>query len=170
MSDYTSLPERRPTATPAAAPVIESDTPVRTSPVPRLQLKPIMGEAVLDGAWWPRSRDLRQELSSLADHWPHEHGRIARALYSTADWDIAPRRIVSRGSIIPASSFPDENTHKIILTLAGNRRRIEILVIPPDADPPHAEQAFALATDTSNRHTATQILTDLTEPAATEPT
>ncbi|QGN34444.1 DUF5994 family protein [Microlunatus sp. Gsoil 973] len=132
--------------------------------MPRLQLKPIMGQALLDGAWWPRSRDLRQELPSLADHWPDTHGRIARALFSTADWDTAPRRILSRGSIIPASSFPGENTHKIILTLSGNRRRIELVVIPPDTDPANAARAFVLATKSDSRHTATQILTDLTRP------
>lgn len=104
MSDYLSLSERHP----EVPPVTEPDIKVQARPMPRLQLKSIMGQALLDGAWWPRSRDLGQELPSLADHWPDEHGRIARALYCTPDWDIAPRRILSRGSIIPVSAFAGE--------------------------------------------------------------
>jgi len=160
MSDYISQSERRQ----EVPSVTVSDIQDLATPVPRLQLKSIMGQALLDGAWWPQSRDLRQELPSLADHWPDEHGRIARALYSGADWDIAPRRIVSRGSIIPASAFPGENTHKIALTLAANRRRIELLVIPADTDPANAERAFVLATTSNGRDTATQILAALTRP------
>lgn len=160
MSDYLSLSERHP----EVPPVTEPDIKVQARPMPRLQLKSIMGQALLDGAWWPRSRDLGQELPSLADHWPDEHGRIARALYCTPDWDIAPRRILSRGSIIPVSAFAGENTHKIVLTLAANRRRVELLVIPPDTDPANAERAFLLATNSDSRDTATQILTDLTTP------
>lgn len=142
------------------------DIVLPASPTPRLQLKLIMGEALLDGAWWPRSRDLGHELPSLADHWPDAVGRIARALYSAADWDSAPRRILSRGSIIPASSFPGEDTDKIVLTLAGSRRRVELLVIPPDTDPAQANQAFALALKPGNPQTAKQILTDPAEPTS----
>ncbi|HEY9293608.1 MAG TPA: DUF5994 family protein [Microlunatus sp.] len=150
-------------ATPGATITTSDPSAARATAVPRLQLKLIMVDALLDGAWWPRSRDLRDELPSLADHWPTSFGRIVRVLYAAADWDASPRRIFSRGTMIPASSFPYENSHKIIITLAGQRRRLELLVIPPDTTPADARLAFAIATDTGNRHTATQIITGLAQ-------
>ncbi|WP_422396967.1 DUF5994 family protein [Streptomyces gobiensis] len=40
------------------------------APTARLALKPVSplpGRVELDGAWWPRSRDLTHELAALAD-------------------------------------------------------------------------------------------------------
>ncbi len=125
----------------------------------RIQLNPTLGQGLLDGAWWPTSRNLTIELQTLADGWPENYGRIARALYSEADWDDPPRRIFSRGSIIPAASFPHEDSHLIVLTMAGSRRRIQLLVIPYDAAPDDADRAFRAARE-SGSQSAAQILAE----------
>lgn len=124
----------------------------------RIQLKPILGQGLLDGAWWPRSRNLATELQTLADHWPEHDTRIARALYSEADWDDPPRRVLSRGSNIPAASFPHEDSHMIVLTMAGSRRRISLLVIPPDTTPDAADRATQAALQSDPPQSAGQIL------------
>lgn len=51
----------------------------------RLQLSGAPGQAVLDGAWWPQSRDIDAELADLVDHFPVATGRVARAMVLAAD-------------------------------------------------------------------------------------
>ena len=137
-------------------------------PLPRLQVKATLGDGLLDGAWWPESRDLGTQLRALADGWPEQHGRIARALYSEADWDTAPRRILSRGSIIAAGTFPHEDSHKIVLTMSGSRRRIELLVIPTTYSADNAQSAFKTATQPGSHGTAAEILHGLASPTSHE--
>ena len=139
-----------------------STDPVLAADGLRLQLKTTLGEGLLDGAWWPRSRNLTTELQALADHWPAHQGHIARALYSQADWDSPPRRIYSAGSIIPAGSFPGDDTHLIVLTMAGSRRRVQLLVIPADTSTADAQRAVDLALRLDAPRTAVQILSGLT--------
>jgi hypothetical protein len=141
--------------------MIESNSSGNTQAVVpvRLSVKTTLGEGRLDGAWWPRSRDLTVELQALADQWPQEFGRIARVLYSDADWENPPRRIYAQQAIVPAASFPHEDTHELILTLAGNRRRVQLLVIPADATAAEADDAFAAAAQTGTRRSANEILT-----------
>jgi len=61
----------------------------------RLQLRPsgpITGH--VDGAWWPRSRDLAAELPALLEAIGPQMRPVGRISYNPADWDPAPRRVV----------------------------------------------------------------------------
>ena len=58
----------------------------------RLRLSPSIGQGVLDGAWWPFSRDLSAEVLDIVDHFPASFDRIRRVVYSTPDWDAPEDR------------------------------------------------------------------------------
>ena len=48
-------------------------------------LRPVFDRRLPDGAWWPESRRLSDQLGRLFSSWPPEEGRIARVL-----GDLAP--------------------------------------------------------------------------------
>lgn len=121
----------------------------------RLQLTGEAGQAVLDGGWWPQSRDIEVELADLVDHFPADVGRVARALYSRPDWDTQPHSIrVARGRL-KTGSFPRDNTDMMMLSMSAGRQ-IRLLVVPPGH--PEGSRAMSLAADPTNRSTARQVL------------
>jgi len=87
-----------------------------------------------DGAWWPRGRQLSHELAGLFALWPPEAGWISRVLFSPPDWDDHPRSVDTGHRRVKTGSFPQDDTHQLILTMLDGRR-LTISVIPPDT--PH---------------------------------
>lgn len=143
-----------PTGTPT--PTQDGDAPLR------LRLDHAAARGGLDGAWWPRSRDLARESADLVDHFPTGIGRVARLLYSGPDWDRegdAPqvRRIATEHGSVKLGSFPSDDTHVMVVTLA-TRERLQLLVVPADTDGPAAERAMAAAADADDHRTATELL------------
>ena len=122
-----------------------------------------LGRDQLDGGWWPRSRDLATEFADLVDHFPAEHGRVVRGLYSPPDWDDAPRRVAVNGRSVKVGMFPRDDTHVIYLT-TSNRDLYCLLVIPAAFDADQGAEALLAATTRGNRHSAG----DLLEAAANE--
>jgi|SRR6478735_3063475 len=116
-----------------------SPNPPSHSPVLREALRlrllddPSLGSP--DGAWWPRSRDLQAEAADLVDHFPSSAGRIQRLLFSRPDWDgpatagRGVRSIVTARGRVKVGSFPSDDTHLMIATMA-NGYRLKLLVIP----------------------------------------
>lgn len=90
-----------------------------------------------DGAWWPRSRDLRTEAADLVAHFPESAGRIRRLLYSRPDWDESTthggddRSIATTRGRVGVGSFPSDDTQLMVVTLSTGRR-LRLLVIPSD--------------------------------------
>jgi uncharacterized protein DUF5994 len=121
----------------------------------RVALSPRPGKATLDGAWWPQSRDLASELADLVDHFPVERGRVQRVLYSRPDWDTQPHRVVVARGLIKVGSYPQDDTHLMMLRMS-TRTDLRLLVVPPEH--PTGTQAMRLAADPANRWSATQIL------------
>lgn len=121
----------------------------------RLRMSTAPGEALLDGGWWPQSRDLDLELADLVDHLPVLAGRVQRALYSPADWETGPDSVGVAGCRLPTRPGLPEEPHLLELHMS-TRTDLRLLVVPPD----HAvgEQAMAIAADPSNRWSTTQIL------------
>ncbi|HEX6246682.1 MAG TPA: DUF5994 family protein [Nocardioidaceae bacterium] len=121
----------------------------------RLQLSGAPGHAVLDGGWWPHSREIDIELADLVDQFPEGTGCVARALYSRPDWDGQPHRIrVTRGWL-KTGSFPGDNTRMVVLTMATGEQ-LRLLVVPPGH--PTGQRAMTLASDPSNRWSAREVL------------
>lgn len=101
------------------------------APSPRFALRPVLDRELPDGAWWPQSRSLGDQLGELFDLWPTEAGRIVRVLYSPPDWDDHPRSVAVSGRRVKTGSFPHDDTHELTLALLDGQRRT-ITVIPPE--------------------------------------
>ncbi|MFF3711004.1 DUF5994 family protein [Streptomyces phaeochromogenes] len=116
---------------------------------------------LLDGAWWPRSRDLAHELSALADVLDPLGGRITRIAVNSRYWPVVPRRIPVNGHAVKVGWFTTElDPHKILL-LSHTTGRWNLLVIPPEADASTAARLMAAAshsTGPSTTATATELI------------
>jgi Family of unknown function (DUF5994) len=119
----------------------------------------------LDGAWWPRSRSLIEELPGLVEELDRRGVRVRRVAYNPDAWETAPRRMAADGRIIRLGWFRGIDPQLLDLTGDENRGRVDLLVIPPDMTARAAGQAFTAASDRANRRTPTAVLAGL-HPAA----
>ncbi|MFI7401640.1 DUF5994 family protein [Streptomyces sp. NPDC049541] len=121
---------------------------------------PSAGRAELDGAWWPRSRDLPGELSALADVLDPLWGRITRIALDPRHWPVLPPRLVVNGQVVNVGLFTSElDRHRIVL-LSYSAGRWNLLVIPPETDAPSAARLMATASaDAGPSMTATALMT-----------
>jgi len=132
----------------------------------RLRLAEHPGRDLLDGGWWPRSRDLAVELADLVDRFPTDRPRIVRALVSPPDWSSTTRRIRIADGWLKVGSFPRDDTHVVILTTAGaGRPLLRLLVVPPELTPDQGDAALLAAADPGNAHSAADLLRTVTEHA-----
>jgi hypothetical protein len=103
----------------------------------RLGLPDVASSDRVDGAWWPRSRDLQREAADLVDHFPPDSGRISRLLFSRPDWDDPVtatggiRKIHAARGAVKVGSFPSDDTHLMVLTMSTGQR-LNLVVIPSD--------------------------------------
>jgi hypothetical protein len=132
------------------------------APTARLALRPVSpsrrpGE--LDGAWWPRSRDLTSELSALADVLDPLWGRITRIAVNPVHWPVIPRNVVVNGHVVKVGWFTAELDPYRILLLSYTAGRWDLLVIPPETGAPSAARLLAAASaSTGPRLTATALM------------
>ena len=148
------------------APQIVS-TPQSNRPL-RLRLGRPPGQDRLDGAWWPYSRDLESEMSDLVHQFPPTHGRISRAVYSLRDWDTAPSELVAGQRVIEVGASPRDDTHVLVVQLTDGRR-LTLLVVPPDFTPGQGEEALLAGSTAGNRHTARELLLEVTDQHDADP-
>jgi hypothetical protein len=125
----------------------------------RLRLKP-KGPATgyVDGAWWPRSRDLAAELPALTEVLAVRLGRISRVAYALSSWDATPRRFEVDGSRVRLEGFTyqDEN---IIHVTGSNGGRVSLLVVPPELGDLAGHDAMMTAAHRGNADHPEDILT-----------
>ncbi|MFF3345110.1 DUF5994 family protein [Streptomyces sp. NPDC002779] len=119
------------------------------APAARLALKPGKTDGtsrgLLDGAWWPRSRDLLSELPALADTLDPLWGRITRIAVNPEHWPVIPRKVPVDGHIVKVGWFTRElDPHKLLL-LSYGAERWDLLVIPPETDAETAARLMAAA-------------------------
>ncbi|MFD8912990.1 DUF5994 family protein [Streptomyces sp. NPDC059575] len=115
-------------------------------------------EGVLDGAWWPRSRDITAELPALLSALAGHLGPLTRVGLDTTAWEGLPTRIVVDGRVVRVDSFPlGDDT---VLITRGDRDIFSLLVVPPDTEPEAARAAMAQAVRADNVTQAHQILID----------
>jgi hypothetical protein len=111
----------------------------------RLRLRPkAPATGYVDGAWWPRSRDLAAELPALLAVLAVRLGGISRVSYNLTEWDTAPSRIAAAGVRIRLDGFWSRPAHTVSLA-AANRRRLTLLLIPSTTDPFAAHQTMMRA-------------------------
>lgn len=133
------------------------------APTARLALRsksPSAGPAELDGAWWPRSRDLPGELSALADVLDPLWGRITRIAVNPRFWPILPPRFFVNGHVVKVGWFTSELDPHAILLLSYTAGNWNLLVIPPETGArPAARLMAAASADTDAPLTATALMT-----------
>ncbi|MGN9791600.1 DUF5994 family protein [Streptomyces sp. OZ13] len=114
-------------------------------------------EGILDGAWWPRSRDIGAELPVLITALTEHLGAVTRVGLDASAWEELPTRLIIGDRVVHIDSFPvGDDT---VLITRGDRDHFSLLVIPPDTTPDAARAAMARAVGADNA-TAEQILID----------
>ncbi|RPE40803.1 hypothetical protein EDD90_3870 [Streptomyces sp. Ag109_O5-1] len=145
------------TATILLTPAVEERTP--SSSPPRLVLAPAgTAPALIDGAWWPRSRDLTAELPALIEVLDPLWGRITQVTVNPTFWPVIPRRVPAHGHVVHVGWFEaEQDPHKLLL-LSYTVGRWDLLVIPPETAPATAARLMATATDPARSLTATGLI------------
>ena len=153
----TSVPHLR-LATSPAAKVTE---PPRQSL--RLKLKPktpTTGD--VDGAWWPRSRDLSAELPALLAVLAVRLGRIQRVSYNLTTWNLAHRCLNVDGHQVRLGGFHAQHPHTIGVT-AANGMRLTLLILPPATQPATAHPIMMIAARRNNIDSIDELLAPIAE-------
>ena len=99
---------------------------------PRLVYTPTScAEGVLDGAWWPHTRVLSEELPPLLAAVASRFGPVAKISLNTTAWDATPQDITCGDGAVQVAWYRacDADT----IRLLGNEHwHLDMLVIPPD--------------------------------------
>ncbi|WP_217207328.1 DUF5994 family protein [Streptomyces sp. AC550_RSS872] len=127
----------------------------------RLSLAPTgSGPGLLDGAWWPRSRDLLREIPTLTDALDACWGRITHVTVNPAHWPVIARRVPVAGHTVHVGWFADEQDPRKVILLSYTVGRLDLLVIPPETEPAAAGRLMAAATVPGGIRTASRLMAD----------
>ncbi|MEU9298900.1 DUF5994 family protein [Streptomyces sp. NPDC048269] len=121
----------------AATRVVAPPLPARLSLTPQTALA-----GQLDGAWWPRSRDLEAELPALVAALDDPWGRVTRVSVNPTRWPVIPRTVAVDGHTVHVGWFTEQDPDKLIL-LSYTVGRWDLLVIPPETEPAAAARLMA---------------------------
>ena len=114
---------------------------------PRLRLRSDTSvRSILDGAWWPRSREPVTELTALVAALDLRHTPVVNVMLNAQAWDNHPRRIRVAERVIRLGWFATLDAHLLIAT-TGDNHRVDLLVISPDTTPAIADVAMDMAVD-----------------------
>jgi hypothetical protein len=149
------------TATISSPPTLEADdrlSPSSSAPL-RLSLAPTgSAPALLDGAWWPRCRDLGAELPSLTAVLDPLWGRITRVTVNPTHWTAVPRKVPVAGHVVKVGWFQAEQDPHELLLLSYRTGRWNLLVVPPWTTPVSAAWLMAAASDPLRSSTASRLM------------
>jgi hypothetical protein len=137
--DRTIISERAP-----AAPARLSFTPAGSPP------------GLLDGAWWPRSRDLFRELPALTDVLDARWGRVTHVTVNPTYWPVVPRKVPVAGHTVHVGWFAEQDPNKLIL-LSYAAGRWDLLVIPPETGAAAAARLMSAAATPGGLCTASAL-------------
>ncbi|MFF3839114.1 DUF5994 family protein [Streptomyces sp. NPDC001930] len=130
--------------------------PARLSLTPKTTLA-----GLLDGAWWPRSRDLAVELPPLVDALEGQYGRITRVTVNPTRWPVVPHTVPATGHTVHVGWFTEQDPDKMIL-LSYTVSRCDLLVIPPGTEPAAAARLMTAAALPGSVLTAGGLMSDET--------
>ena len=147
MSASTTL---EPSATSASTRIIASRSGSSSSP------KTAIAVGQVDGAWWPRSRDLALELRALLPVLAVRLGRIERVTYHLGDWDPAARKIVVDGSVVRMGGFRSQRA--CTLDVLAELHRVTLLVLPAGSSPVSAHRVLLTAGHRDNADSVAELL------------
>lgn len=127
-------------------------------PAPRLRLEPTgSSRTLLDGGWWPRSKDPVAELPDLVLAIGTLRGPVTRLVLSADGWDSHPRRLTVGGLVLRLGWFTSQPA-SLLTAICLNGDRVDLLVVPTESAGDLAEGAMALPATAGNRIHAPQLL------------
>jgi hypothetical protein len=125
----------------------------------RLSLAPTGSvPGLLDGAWWPRSRDLLREIPVLTDVLDACWGRITRVTVNPVHWPVIPHKVPVTGHTVHVGWFADEQDPNKVILLSYTVGRLDLLVIPPETEASAAARLMAAATVPGGIRTASDLM------------
>ena len=134
-------------------------------PLGRLQLCPRMSvEGAVDGAWWPRSTDLGDELPDLIAVFCSRIGPVRRVVYDASMWHSAPSRVIRGTTSIPVDSYRLVARDTIYL-LGTHSRDAVLYVVPASTDLSLARRVLRAVFEHASTTSAPALRLLLTQPA-----
>ena len=129
--------------------------PVRT---PRLRLKPkALPTGYVDGAWWPGSVDLTNELPDLLAVLSVRLGPISCVAYQVGEWGKTPATLLVGDRAVRLAGYRRRPRNTVeILGVGGTS--IVVLVVPPGSDPERAHSTMMAAAAPNNAVTISGLL------------
>ncbi|MDH6120355.1 hypothetical protein ABH930_004750 [Kitasatospora sp. GAS204A] len=125
--------------------------------LPRLALEPTRSHGgMFDGAWWPRSTNLRAELPDLITALSVHLGPILRVGLDTVTWGAVPREVAANGRLVKVGWLTTSDDTISLTTDAEDH--VLLLVVPPCTEPRIAAAALAAAARTGNHASAAELL------------
>ncbi|WP_330459022.1 DUF5994 family protein [Streptomyces sp. NBC_00820] len=132
-----------------------------TSAPARLSLAPTGSDTgLLDGAWWPRSRDLLREIPTLTDALDACWGRITHVTVNPTHWPVIPHKVPVTGHTVHVGWFAEEQDSNKVMLLSYTVGRLDLLVIPPETEPAAAARLMAAAAVPGGIRTASGLMAD----------
>ncbi|OLT51770.1 hypothetical protein BJF87_15160 [Gordonia sp. CNJ-863] len=124
----------------------------------RLRLKPADSvRGSVDGAWWPRSRDLATELPDIAQALDTRLPRLERVGYRIADWDAAPdRKIAVDGRSVHLEGFTTWPPGVVRFSCPSGT--LTLAVLGPDTDSDAAHETMMRAAERTNTQSAETLI------------
>jgi hypothetical protein len=126
---------------------------------PRLRLKPKAPRTgYVDGAWWPWSDDLTNELPDLLAVLSVRLGRIERVMYNLGEWATAPAKATLGERAVRLDGYRRQPINT--LEVRGvNREKIVLLVVPPSTKPDQAHTTMMAAAAPNDDSSVEGLLT-----------
>lgn len=112
--------------------------------------------STLDGAWWPRSRELTRELPLLVDEFAELGIAVSHFVYNPTLWLIAPTKVHVRGRKVHLGWVREIDPNLITLSTSQDEC-LRLLVIPPEASADIAARASEVAVEPGN-HSPAEVL------------
>ncbi|MDG4862677.1 DUF5994 family protein [Streptomyces sp. T-3] len=109
------------------------------------------GPQAIDGAWWPHTDDLTDELPLLIRALPHSWPQIAHVTVNPAMWSALPGRILVANQVIRLHRSTAQHAPHTVCLLAPGRGRWDLLVVPPGTEEAEAQLLLAGALSAVSR-------------------
>ncbi|GAA3390240.1 DUF5994 family protein [Cryptosporangium minutisporangium] len=124
------------------------------------------GDGVLDGAWWPRTRNPLVEFPLLVAELAAAVGAVTRISLSGTGWLTTPRTVPFDQSRIEICWFSPIDSHEVVV-LANNAIELDLLLVPPATAPIAALAAMTAATRGHSAARGSELLATHGVPAGT---
>jgi hypothetical protein len=112
----------------------------------------------LDGAWWPSSDSLPEELPGLVKAMVGRFGRIRVVLLNPQDWMEPPSGWTLPNARSPWVSSSTSHERHVVSLVRNDGRRVDLLLIPMGESAAVSRAAMHSAAAADNGLTATQTL------------